>query len=617
MESKPNIIVRIFRAVWSALDSVRKVLHLVLLLFVFLMFFGLSSTEPVGARIDGALSIRPVGALVEEIAGDPYDRAIAEIMGETQPQTRVQDVIDALQYAATDKRIEAVHLELSYLQSGGLSKLKRIAAAMEEFRGSGKPIIASADYLSQQAYYLAAHADEIHLNPDGLMLLQGYGRFRTYYKDIIDTLRLDWNIFRVGTHKSFVEPYERTSMSTEDKESNQRLIDQFWTMYREDVVAARGLEPGTIQDFTDNMVAKVREAGNDMAMAAMNQGLIDSLSTRSEVRDRLIGFVGSDVADDEQFASVSMHDFLAQKRLLGNGARSRNVAVVVASGEILFGDQSPGMIGAESTTQLLRRARNDTSVGAVVLRIDSPGGSALAAEIILDEIQALQRAGKPVVASMSSVAASGGYLIAMGADSIYASPATVTGSIGVFAMFPTYQRSMETIGVYTDGIGTTPLAGQFRPDRAMNEESRAIFQMLVEDTYDDFITDVADNRDLEKAAVDRVGQGQVWSGSDALTHGLVDTLGELDDAIAEAAMLGSLGKSGYGVITIEQELSATEQIIVDLLSVVSVGGLDVSSMVDRPTLVDSLTRTLSDAMATFERFNDPGGMYQYCLCEFE
>ncbi|MEM7431325.1 MAG: signal peptide peptidase SppA [Pseudomonadota bacterium] len=615
VESKPNIIVRLFKAIWGGLNGVRKVLHLVLLVFVFMLFFGLSGGDPVGTTPQGALTIRPIGALVEEVSGSPFDRAVAEVMGETQPQTRVQDVIDALRYAAGDSRIDAVHLELSSLQSGGLSKLQRVAAAMAKFQESGKPIIASADFLSQQSYYLAAHADQAHLNPHGLMLLQGYGRFRSYYKEIIDTLQLDWNVFRVGTHKTFVEPYTRTDMSAEDRESTRRLIDEFWELYRTDVVTARQLEPGTVQDFTNNLVQKMRDAGNDMAVAALNQGLIDALSTRSEMRALMIDLVGEDPSNDENFAAIEMSDYLSQKRLLDSSAFPRNVAVVVASGDILFGDQSPGTIGAESTSALLRRARKDSSVGAVVLRIDSPGGSAFAAEIIRDEIAALQAAGKPVVASMSSVAASGGYYIAMGTDKIFASPATVTGSIGVFAMFPTYQRTLETVGITTDGIGTTPLAGQLRPDRAMNDDARAVFQMIVEDTYDDFIGDVAAYREMEKTAVDAVGQGQVWSGGDALAHGLVDELGELDDAIVAAARLGHLGKMAYGVVTIEQELTATEQFIIDLLSVTAASGLELSSLVEPPTFVDTLARTVNDAVQSFSRFNDPRHVYKYCLCD--
>ena len=302
--------------------------------------------------------------------------------------------------------------------------------------------------------------------------------------------------------------------------------------------------------------------------------------------------------------------------LSGSKVRDQNVAVIVAAGDILFGSQPPGTIGGDSTAALLRKARNDESVKAIVLRVDSPGGSSFASEVIMDEIVALKEAGKPVVASMSSTAASGGYVIAMQADRIFAGPATITGSIGIFGMFPTYQRTLETIGIATDGIGSTSLAGQLRPDREMSDEAKQVFQLVINDGYMDFITSVAESREMSVAEVDAVGQGQVWTGADALQHGLIDELGGLDDAIAAAAELAELDDGDYGVKTIEQRLSPTEQMIVDLLSAVQVFGVDVGGLGRESSLVDDIVATVADKAGPLLRFNDPKGVYAHCLCDF-
>lgn len=614
--SNRNLLVRLFSAIWSGVDGVRKVLHLVLLLFVFLLFFGAMQDSSLVLPDRAALVIQPYGFLVEQIEGDPFDRALAELAGDGKPQTLLQDIVDALEYAKDDDRIEVVYLELSSLLGAGLSKLQQLSAAIDDFKTSGKPVIASADFLSQQGYYIAAHADEVYLHPDGMLLLQGYGRFRSYFKDAIDLLRIDWNVFRVGTHKSFVEPYTRMDMSDEDRESTLHLVEQLWSLYQVDVETARELDTGTIQDFTDNFAEIVEEAGGDMATAAAQYGLVDDLLKRTEVRELLIDYVGADPDNPDTYQAAFMHNYLAQMRMLsGDKVRSKNVAVIVASGEILFGTQPPGTIGGDSTAELLRRARNDDSVEAVVMRVDSPGGSSFASEIILDEIRALQEAGKPVVASMGSVAASGGYVISMYADRVFASPSTITGSIGIFGMFPTYQRTLDAVGITTDGIGSTPWSGELRPDRAMSEQAKHLFQLAINDGYQDFIGSVADSRGMEVEAVDAIGQGQVWTGMDALNNGLIDELGGLDDAIAAAAELAEISDEDFGIKIIEQELSPTQQMLIDLIGTAASMGVDVSGWAGQSSVVDDIKDIVAEKTSTLLRFNDPKGIYSHCFCD--
>jgi len=614
-----NLIMRFFGALWRTLNGLRKVLHLLLLVFLFLVFLGVVSREsPELVPQRAALVIAPVGELVEEFAGDPYDLAIAEMLGNSTPQTLLQDIVDALAFAADDKRIQAVHLELSSLGSAGLSKLQRVAEAIDEFRESGKPVIASADYYSQQAYFLAAHADEVYLHPEGIVFLQGYGAFRTYYKDAIDLLRIDWNVFRVGTHKSAVEPYTRMDMSPEDRETRQRLVDQLWALYRQDVEGARELEDGALDDYTTNLVAHASAAGGDLAIAARDFGLVDDLLGRGELVDVLKEYAGADKDDETMYAAVGMDAYLSQANLLhARYDHEDTVAIVVASGTILNGSQPPGTIGGDSTAALLREARTDDSVKAVVLRVDSPGGSAFASEVIAQEVMALQAAGKPVVASMSSVAASGGYWISVAADRVIASPATITGSIGVIGMFPTYQRTLGAVGIATDGVGTTPWSGELRGDREMSEHTKQLFQLVINQEYEQFVGNVAAHRNLDPDYVDSVAQGQVWIGNDALDKGLIDELGTLEDAIRIAAELAGLGEDAYREEYIEQRMTPTQQLILDLLAITERFGIVPASLAKPENALVVFADKLQAFASFVGRFNDPKGVYSHCLCELD
>ncbi len=613
-----NIVLRFLSAMWRGADGLRKVLHLVLLLAIFLVFVGAMSGAPPLLPQKAALLLQPTGILVEQLQGDPFERAVAELVGEAQTQTRAQDMVDALEHASTDDRIAAVHLELSQFAGGGLSKLQRIGDAIEKFRESGKPVIASADFYLQQGYYLAAHADELYMHPEGILFLQGYGSYRNYFKDAIDLLRIDWNIFRVGTHKSAVEPYTRMDMSREDKASRSDLVEQLWQMYRQDVASARELPEETINDFAQNIDEHIAAAAGDVAAAAGDGGLIDAMLTRGELRSRLKELVGEDADDKSLYSSVSMGEYLDSVRLLhGDKPGAENVAIVVAAGEILNGEQPPGTIGGDSTAGLLRQALNDDSVKAVVLRVDSPGGSKFASEVIANEILALRAAGKPVVASMSSVAASGGYWISAVADRIVANPSTITGSIGIYGMIPTFQRTLATVGVATDGVGTTPFSGQFRPDRALSDQAKRLVQLIIEDGYEDFVSKVAAQRGMERDAVDRIGQGQVWTGADALENGLVDELGGLDEAVRAAAALADLEEGDYGRKEVKPKLTPAQQMMLDLLTVVKGLGLDPAGFVGSPTPIELFGDQLQRLLASASRFNDPQGAYTHCLCEIQ
>jgi protease IV len=615
--SKRSALARFFGGIWTGVNGVRKVLHLLLLLFIFSIVLGVLSASSPKLPDQAALVIRPYGELVEQLEGDPFDRAMGELLGDAEPQVLVQDIIDGLQFAKDDDRIKVVLLDLDTFGGGGLSKLQRVGAAIDDFRESGKPVIAMADGYAQPSYYIASRADQVFMHPEGFLMFRGYGIYQNYFKDAIDKLKIDWNVFKVGTHKSAVEPFTRNDMSDEDRSSMTALLSQFWSHYRDDVQAARQLSDDALDDLLENYLEQLRNAGGSMAQAALDAGLVDELLTHEEVRDRVAEFAGSDPDNVEHYNAAELGDYLEQMRLVrGDLSRKDNVAIVIASGEIMDGTQPPGTIGGDSTAEVLRRARMDDSVRAVVLRVDSPGGSAFASEVIRNEIQALKEAGVPVVASMSSVAASGGYWISMAADQIYASPSTITGSIGIFGMFPTIQRSLDSLGIHTDGIGSSKWAGELRLDRAMSDDAKALVQLMIEDGYDDFISKVAMHRNMEQADVDRVAQGQVWTGTDALDHGLIDGLGGLEEAIAAAAELADLDADAFGLKYYEKVLTPAEQLTLQFLSSAAGAGLDLKGLVNRRSSLEQVAGLVAEALSPMLRFNDPKGMYAHCFCVF-
>ncbi len=611
-----NSLYRLFSALWRGADGLRKILHLLVLLFIFsIIISALSSSTPV-VPSSAALVIKPSGNIVEELAGNPFDRALAELLGDAPPQTLVKDIVDGLAYAREDGRISTVVLDLSGMPGGGLSKLKRISDAIVDFRKSGKEVIATADYFGQGSYYLASHADQVYMHPDGALVLSGFGAYQNFYKSALDKLKIDWNIFRVGTYKSAVEPYMRDDMSPENRAELSDVLDQLWTQYKADIEGARELEEGTIDSLLGNLLENVQAANGDLAQLALQAGFVDKLVTRAELQQIIVDIAGTK-DDSDEYPSTSLKDYLQQMRLLqGDATKEENVAIVVAVGEIRNGTQPPGTIGGDSTASLLRTARKDDSVKAVVFRVDSPGGSAFASEVILNEIEAIKASGKPVVVSMSSVAASGGYWVSMAADSIYATPYTITGSIGIFGMFPTFQRSLDTLGISTDGVGTTAWAGQLRPDREMSDEMRTLFQLYINKGYDDFISGVAANRSMEKEAVDDIAQGRIWTGNDAYENGLIDGIGDLDDAVSAAAELASLAAEEYGRKYFEQELSPGERLALDLMAGAKSLGLDVGVFARSPSSLERVAGMLEQTLSPLVRFNDPQGIYSHCFCDF-
>ncbi|MEM9555809.1 MAG: signal peptide peptidase SppA [Acidobacteriota bacterium] len=601
--------------------TTRLIFNFVFLLLVVLFVAALFSEPTVVVPSRAALVIDPQGYLVEQLSGDPVSRAVDEAMGEFEAETLVDDVLAALAAARDDDRIEAVYFDLDGLLGGGLDKLKRIKEEIATVRAAGKPVIATGDSYTEAGYMLASAADEIYLHPLGLVLIDGYGRYRTYYAEGLEKLGVEPNVFRVGTFKSAVEPLLRDSMSDEAKEANLDWLGDLWGSYLTDAAASRELEPARVASVATEIDSMVAEHGGDFAQVVVELGLVDQLAHPDEVRQRMIELVGEDPAHDS-FRQIHFSDYL--QALGGDAARfptgGEGVGVVVASGEILDGEQPPGTIGGVSTAELVRRARHDDDIRALVLRVDSGGGSAFASELIRREVELVREAGKPVVVSMGTLAASGGYWISTSSDEIWAHADTLTGSIGIFGSFPTFQKPLEKyLGMRVDGVGTTWLAGALRPDRALDPRAGAMIQSLIERGYDEFLERVSNARDMTVEDVDAIAQGRVWSGRDALDLGLVDRLGTLDEAIASAAALAEL-EEGYAVRVIEPELDWIDQLAVDLLEADSRAGSlarTVLAAVRPDGLPTELMRHLEEPRHLLEAFNDPRGLYAYCGCDYD
>lgn len=614
-----RFLARFLRALWHGLDTLRRVLHLIVLLALFAVLIGALRGSLPRLPEKGALLIHPTGDLVEELSGEPLERALNEYQGKEQPQTLLWDLTEAIRAAAADQRIQALVLQTDDLGSAGQAKLEEVAAALKFFRASGKKVIATGSNFDQRQYYLAAQADEIYLDPFGAVLIQGYDRYRTFYKDAIDKLGIDVHLFRAGKYKSAAEPFIRRDMSPEDREESLAYLQALWRGYQSAVTAARGLPAQSLADYADSYAQSVRAAGGDVAAVAKQRGLVTALADSATVEQRLIGLVGAD-EDGHGFNGVTMADYLrvvrAEQKLTVRGAAP--LAVVVASGEILDGRQPPGSVGGESTAAQLRQAREDKAIKAVVLRIDSPGGSVFASEQIYREVQALKTAGKTVVVSMSDLAASGGYYIAAPADAIFASANTITGSIGVFAGLPTFSRSLDKLGVRVDGVGTTALSGVDRLDRPLSADAEMLLQSTVEHTYGEFLARVARGRNKEVAAVDAIAQGRVWAGSDALKLGLVDRIGGYQEALDEAARRANLGKD-YHVRRIEPELSFAQQMLLEMRTGYARAGALLGWQGAAAQLGVSVQRLdpLVREAQRWQRLQGSGRLYAYCFCTLD
>ncbi|MFC1605599.1 signal peptide peptidase SppA [Pseudomonadota bacterium] len=566
MTSQRSVFSRVFGAIWRFVDGARKlVLNLVFLLIVYIVVLAfIDSGETLIIQPDTALVLRPQGDVVEEYSGTPLDHALEQATESMRSETRLRDLTDAIRRAVNDDRIVRLVIDPTYLSRVGLASLQELDSAISEFKASGKPVVALADTLEQQQYYLAALADEIWLNPRGLVWIDGFSSYRNFYREGLDKLEVEVNLFRAGSYKSAMEPWVRDDMSPEAKENNLLWIGNLWQQYLETISGHRGIPLEDLSRAINQFADGLEAANGDFARFALELGLVDRLISGPEANLALAS-QGAAGSGSEGFRQVDHDNYLKLTGPEKQSDTAGTIAIVVAEGEIVRGVQPQGAIGAITLSDRLRSLAEDRDVKAVVLRINSPGGDAFAAEKIRREIQALKEMGKTVVVSMGNVAASGGYWIAMGVDEVWASSASITGSIGVYGILPTFSRPLEKLGIHTDGVGTTPLAGKLRLDRPLDPDLRRIFEHAVERTYEDFITLVAEARNMSADDVLKVAEGRVWSGAQAKDRGLVDQTGTLQDAIDSAARIAGLG-ADYDVIYAEPEISPIEAFLVEITS---------------------------------------------------
>ena len=614
---------KVFGLLFRGLDGLRKILHLLLLLVIFGFIFGALQGSVPKIPSDAALVLRPEGEIVEQLSGDPLQLAIAEARGLGRDETLLRDLVDALHAAKGDPRIKTVVLEFDSMAGAGQPTLDEFARAVADFRKSGKKVIASGSGFARDTYYVAAHADEVYLDPMGLVVLEGYERYRNYYKDALDKLGVDINVFRVGTYKSAVEPYLRSDMSPEDREASQAFVNSLWETYLAAVAKARGLTPEALSAYVNTFTPQVQAAKGDTAKVALQAKLVTALKTPNEVERRVMELAGKD-EDKDSYRGISFREYLRVARAenrVGKSADER-IAVLVGSGEIVDADGA-GVISGDKMSSLIRKARLDEDIKALVLRVDSPGGSVAASEQIYREINAFKATGRPVVVSMGDLAASGGYYIAAPADEIWASPATITGSIGIFGLFPTAPRAVKNLGIGTDGVGTTPLSGELRIDRPIGPAASQLLQSVIEHGYEDFLARVSGGRKMTRDQVDAIAQGRVWSGRDAKRLGLVDNLGSLDDAVNAAAKRAKLVDGKWSRDYLEPDKNFAQQLVSSVRAWAAralLQGVDLGlSGVDTEALaaLQAVRREFSPVEREMLRLRAgavPGRLYAHCFC---
>jgi len=608
-KESPGFLTRLFRGFWNLITWLRiSLFNLVFLALLLALVVAMIPQEEQRLTGKRALRVAPSGFLVDQRS---YVDPVTQILEQSRPEeveTLVSDLVKTINHAARDERITALVLELDYLVGGGISKLEEIGTALQRFKVSGKPIIAVADNYSQEQYYLASYADEIYLHPMGGVLLTGYGSYRNYFKNALDKLAVNFHVFRVGDYKDFIEPYTRNNMSAASREHNALWLQQLWGVYTSRLESLRGLPNGAVNSYINNLDENLNRVDGNSARLALNAGLVDQLAGRRQVRQTLKQKLGSN-RDGDNYNALDYWDYLHHLEK-ENGHVGGKVGLIVAKGIIVDGKQPEGTIGGDTMAKLLREAREDASLKALVLRIDSGGGSAFASEVIRQEILATRQAGIPVIVSMGSVAASGGYWIASAGDEIWATPTTITGSIGVFGAFPTFELTLDKLGVSTDGIGTTKLAGAMRVDRPLSPQAESVIQQSVEFVYKQFLNLVAEARDSSVGEIHRVAQGRVWSGATAKELGLVDNIGNLEDAVAAAA--ARAGLNSYHLHLIRKTLSPKEQILKELAGGVS--ALAPNTLMEKvaPASLRKALTPLAEPFQLMGKLNDPRGVYTLC-----
>ncbi|MDG2533196.1 signal peptide peptidase SppA [Sphingomonas sp. HITSZ_GF] len=547
---------KLVKGAWKILVGIKDFLVLVFMLLFFTMLFAALSAKPNPAAIrDGALVVALDGTLVEQPEEvDPFARLTG---GNVVKQQRLRDVVRALEAAKGDSHVKAVVLDLDRFMGGYPAAISEVAAAVGKVRAAGKPVLAYATAYTDDSYALAANASEIWMNPLGGAVFMGPGGTRLYYKGLLDKLGVNAHIYRVGKFKSAVEPYMRSDMSPEAKEAELAIYQPIWAQWQAEIAKAR--PKAKLADYLAKPADTIAAAKGDIAKSNLDRGIVDKLGDRLAFGKRVAEIAGAPSGKPEgSFNRIKLDDFVAANPLPTGGDA---IGVITIAGEIVDGKAGPGKAAGDSVSALLLKGLATKNLKALVVRVDSPGGSALAAEQIRQAILTAKAKGLPVVVSMGSLAASGGYWVATPGDTIFAEPNTITGSIGIFGVIPTFEKSLAKIGVGTDGVKTTPLSGQPDVYGGTTEETDKLLQSAIDAGYARFISLVSGARKLTPERVNEIAQGRVWIGGTAHQLGLVDRFGGIDDAIAEAARRAKLDPAKVHAVYLEKEPSAWAKLL--------------------------------------------------------
>ena len=607
-----NILKYAGRTITIFRNIVLNILFLALVLFIIV---GLLSQQKDPVPSASTLLLNLSGNIVEEKQIiDPFNDFLGSSLGLTRlpEETLLQDVLDVIATAAEDNKIKVIVLDMSRMGYASFGQMRDIGKALEKFKAQGKKVIAAENFYSQNQYFLASYADTIFLNPAGLVELRGLGAYSLYFQDALEKLKINYHVFRVGKYKSALEPFTRNSMSEEAKAQNSLWLGALWREFVEDIKGRRNIPEETMELYTNAIATLLKNSNGDTAKLALDAGLVDELKTRREVNAYLAELTGFSGLQNFDYLTFNQYLTKTQRTYSPDQIADEAVGIIVAQGNIIPGEQPPGTIGSDTMLELLAKARDDQRIKAVVLRISSGGGSVFASEVIRKEIQELRKNGKPVVVSMGTLAASGAYWISAETDEIWAYPTTITGSIGIFGAIPTFEDSLASVGIYSDGTGTTKLADGLNITRPLSQEVKDAVQLSIEHGYAKFLDIVATGRNMEGVALDAVADGRVFDGATAKSLGLVDKLGSLDDAIQAAAVLAGMESANAYYIRSGQNLAdRLRSYISTKLSSPLLSGKKLESV--------ALSQLFTWLKTTTELmfFDDPKGMYAHWMINYQ
>jgi protease IV len=612
-----NIAAKIWRWIGLVQHGILRVFGLILILIVVISLIGglFGGDDEFEMAEGGLLNFSPTGAIVEETSqvspGDAFTSAL--LGGGTPDQILLRDVVEGLRLAAQDDEVTALLVNFDGLVGATPAAMHAIAAEMTAFREAGKEIIAYGEYYSMGGYMLASHASEVHMHEMGGAMVNGYAIYRTFFRSLLERLNVTVNVYRVGTFKSALEPFLGDSMSPEAAEATRYVFGDIWAAYQTRVEAARSLEAGALQTYADTFPELLARVDGDVARVAQEAGLVDSLTGRGAWRTMMEERFGRD-EEENRIRSSDFLDYVEARRPEPSGSGDV-IAVINAVGTILEGDGDGGVIGGDRHANLIRQARLDDDVQAIVLRIDSGGGSAFASELIREELVLAREQGKIIIASMGGVAASGGYWIAAPAHEIWAEPTTITGSIGIFGFIPTFENTLAEIGVYEDGVALTETARAPSATGGVTAAWADILQQNIEAGYEQFLGVVGEARNMTRDEVDAVAQGRIWTGAQAHERGLVDHLGGYDEAIAAAAARAGLEEGEYRVKEFVEEVDPFKAFL-EMIGLSFVGAVFDGSGVLPGGLFGQAAAQAGTELERINMMTDRRGVYATCLeCE--